>query len=228
MIEEYKLYKLGTQKVAGLWKPPFIRMKRPTSKSNLHRNGAADKETSGGESTQNQELLTHIENQDWPNLIIGEVAGRGRVVQATQIIEKSKYVCNFDGLVLEPEACETFLEKAEAHSNDPVLGRTEYCMVFKFDGRKYGKGFGKWMINANNEPESVGLKPSFGRLISHCRKHPNLRLIQLTIEGNPYVLLETNCKILPGEELMSDYGDRATGLEDFMQYRNCICSKCAN
>ena len=84
------------------------------------------------------------------------------------------------------------------------------------------------MINANNEPESVGLKPSFGRLISHCRKHPNLRLIQLTIEGNPYVLLEINCKTLPGEELMYDYGDRATGLEDFMQYRNCICSKCAN
>ena len=74
------------------------------------------------------------------------------------------------------------------------------------------------MINANNEPESVVLKPSFGRLISHCRKHPNLRLIQLTIEGNPYVLLETNCKILPGEELMYDYGDPATGLEEFMQY----------
>ena len=95
-------------------------------------------------------------------------------------------------------------------------------MVFKFDGRKYGKGCGKWMINANNEPESVGLKPSFGRLISHCGKHPNLRLIY------PYVLLETNCNILPGEELMYDYRDRATGLEDFMQYRNCICSKCAN
>ena len=85
-------------------------MKRPTSKSNLHRNGAADKETSGGESTQNQELLTHIENQDWSNLIIGEVAGRGRVVRATQIIEKGKYVCNFDGLVLEPGACKTFVE----------------------------------------------------------------------------------------------------------------------
>ena len=108
VIEEYKLYKLGLQKVAGLWKPPFITMKRPTSKSNLHRNGATDKETSGGESTQNQELLTHIENQDWPNLIIGKVAGRGRVVRATQIIEKGKYVCNFDGLVLEPEACKTF------------------------------------------------------------------------------------------------------------------------
>ena len=100
-------------------------------------------------------------------------------------------------------------------------------MVFKFDGRKYGKKCGNWMINANNEPKKVGLKPSFGRLISHCRKHPNLRLIQQTIEGNLYVLLQTIHKILPGEELMYDYGDRATRLQDFMKYSNSICSKCA-
>ena len=103
-------------------------MKRPFSKSNSHRNGAADKEMC--DSTQNKELLNHIENQDRPNLMVGQVAGRDRVVRATQIIEPLKYVCNFEGLVLEPEPCKTFLEKAEAHSNDPVLGRTEYCMFF--------------------------------------------------------------------------------------------------
>ena len=80
--EEYNLYKLGPQKVAGLWKPVVIRMKRPLSKSNSHRNGAADKEMC--ESTQNKELLNHIENQDSPNLMVGHVAGRDRVVRATQ------------------------------------------------------------------------------------------------------------------------------------------------
>ena len=75
--------------------------------------------------------MNHIENQDWPNLIIGEVAGRGRVVRATQIIEQGKYVCNFDGLVLEPDACKTFLEKAEAHSNDPVLGKNRVLFGFQ-------------------------------------------------------------------------------------------------
>ena len=35
------------------------------------------------------------------------------------------------------------------------------------------------MINANDEPEAVGLKKSFGSLISHCRKHPNLNLVHL-------------------------------------------------
>ena len=81
------------------------------------------------------------------------------------------------------------------------------------------------MFNANNEPETVGLKKSFGRLISHCRKHPNLRLVHLTIKGSPYVLLQSTRKIIPGEELMYDYGNCATGLEDFMKHQNCICSK---
>ena len=83
------------------------------------------------------------------------------------------------------------------------------------------------MINANNEPEAVRLKKLFCRLISHCRKHPNLKLVHLTIKGSPYVLLESNRRILPGEEIMYDYGDRATRL-DFMKYNNCICCKCCS
>lgn len=211
LIKEYNLNRVGHVKMAGLWEPPATRIKRF---------GHAENEV------QNARLLKRIENQDWPNLIVGEVSGRGRVVRATQVIGQGVYVCNFDGLLLEPDDCSVFLEKAQAHSNDPDLGRTEYCMTFKFDGRKYGKPSGTWMINANNEPESVGLKPSFGRLISHCRRHPNLRLVQRTMVGEPYVLLQSIRKILPGEELMYDYGDRATGLEDFMKAKNCICSKC--
>ena len=57
-------------------------------------------------------LLQHIENQDWPNLIIGQVADRGRVIRATKIIEKGTYICNFDGLVLEPDACKAFFGKS--------------------------------------------------------------------------------------------------------------------
>ena len=113
------------------------------------------------------------------------------MVRATKIIEKGTYISNFDGLVLEPDACKAFLEKADAHSDDPELGRTEYCMIFKFDRRKYGKPCGKWMINANDEPEAVGLKKLFGRLISHWRRHPNLQLVHLAIKGSPYVLVES-------------------------------------
>ena len=43
---------------------------------------------------------------------------------ATKIIEKGTYVSNFGGLVLEPDACKAFFEKAHAHRDDPDLGRT--------------------------------------------------------------------------------------------------------
>ena len=157
LTEEYNLYKLSQTKMASLWK-----------KMPKHKLADAEvcQEVCQSNSAQN-DLLQHIENQDWPNLIIGQVADRGRVVRATKILEKGIYVCNFDEVVLEPEACKAFLENAKAHSDNPDLGRTEYCMIFKFDLRNYGKPCGKWMINANNEPEAVGLKKSFGRLISH-------------------------------------------------------------
>ena len=199
LTEEYNLYKISQTKMASLWKPPMVRMKRHTSTGKMPKHKLANaevcQEVCQSESAQN-DLLQHMENQDWPNLIIGQVDDRGRVVRATKIIEKGIYVCNFDGLVLEPDACKAFLEKAETHSDDPQLGRTEYCMIFKFDGRNYGKPCGKWMINANNEPEAVGLKKLFGRLISHCRRHPNLKLVHLAIKGNPYVLPESTKRIV--------------------------------
>ena len=146
LTEEYNLYKLTQTKMASSWKPPMGRMKRQTSTGKMPKHKLADaevcQEVCQSESAQN-DLLQHMENQDWPNLIIGQVADRGRVVRATKIIEKGIYVCNFDGVVLEPEACKAFLENAEVHSDNPDLGRTEYCMIFKFDGRNYGKPCGK-------------------------------------------------------------------------------------
>ena len=149
LTEEYNLYKLTQTKVFSLWKPPKGRMKRQTSIGKMPKHKLADaevcQEVCQSESAQN-DLLQHMENQDWPNLIIRQVADRGRVVRATKIIEKGIYVCNFDGVVLEPEACKTFLENAEAHSDHPDLGRKEYCMIFKFDERNHGKPCVKWMI----------------------------------------------------------------------------------
>ena len=111
--------------------------------------------------------------------------------RATKVIEKGTYY------VILTDYCLNlfFFEKAKAHSNDPELRWTEYCMISKFDGRRHEKPCGKWMINANNEPKAAGLKTLFRRLISHCRKHPNLKLVHLAIKGNPYVLLESKKRI---------------------------------
>ena len=139
LTEQYNSYKITQTKMASLWKPPMVRMKRHTSTGKLPQNKLADaevcQEVCGAESAQN-DLLQHIENQDWPNLIIGQVADRGRVVRATKIIEKGTYVCNFNGLLLEPDACKAFLQTAEAHFSHQELGKSEYCMIFKFDQKK--------------------------------------------------------------------------------------------
>ena len=112
--EEYKLYQITPAQMASLWKPPSVGMKRHTSMGKIPKSKLADtevfKEEFEGDPALNN-LLQHIENQDWPYLIIGQVADRGRVVRATKIIEKGTYVCNFDGLVLEPDACKAFFGK---------------------------------------------------------------------------------------------------------------------
>ena len=84
LIKEFNSSKLTQTKMASLWEPPNIRMKRPTSKGKMF----SEKEFGEGDSAGNVHLLKHIENQDWPNLIIILVADRGRVVRATNIIER--------------------------------------------------------------------------------------------------------------------------------------------
>ena len=96
---DYNLYKITQTKMASLWKPPMGRMKRQTSTGKMPKHKLADaevcQEVCQAESAQN-DLLQHMENQDWPNLIIGQVADRGRVVRATQIIEKGMCVTLMD------------------------------------------------------------------------------------------------------------------------------------
>ena len=114
LIEENKLYKITPMKMANLWKPPSVRMKRHTSAGKMPKSNVAETEVLKEASESNpalNNLLQHIENQDCHNLIIGHVADRVRVVRATKIIEKGTYVCNFDKLVLEPDACKAFFKK---------------------------------------------------------------------------------------------------------------------
>ena len=69
LIDEYKLYKITPEKMADLWKPPSVRMKRHTSAGKVPNSKLADTEVfkeefEGDPALSN--LLQHIENQDWP------------------------------------------------------------------------------------------------------------------------------------------------------------------
>ena len=74
----------------------MVRMKRHTSTGKMPKHKLADaevcQEVCQAESVQNH-LLQHMENQDWPNLIIGQGADRGRVVRASKIIQRRASMC---------------------------------------------------------------------------------------------------------------------------------------
>ena len=65
LIEEYKLYKITSKKMANLWEPPSIRIKRHTSagkmpKSNFAETDVFKEESEGDPALKN--FLQHIEN----------------------------------------------------------------------------------------------------------------------------------------------------------------------
>lgn len=49
---------------------------------------------------------------------------------------------------------------------------------------------------------------SFGRLINHSRLQPNLQPKAILLDGVARIILVANQDILPGMELLYDYGDR--------------------
>jgi hypothetical protein len=167
-----------------------------------------------------------LESQDWPYLMKANVVSRGDVVRTTKPFSVGTVLCNYDGLLLTPEETKLFLEDAEANADHPEKGKTEYCYLFKHDGTRHGQPNGTWMINANNDPESVGLKKSFGRLISHSSKHPNLRVVKHVVEGKPVLILQVVKYVNAGEELLFDYGDRSAGLDNWLKKKACICHEC--
>ena len=70
-----------------------------------------------------------------------------------------------------------------------------------------------------------------GRLINHGRKHPNLKAVGRILGGNLYLLFETVRKILPGDELLYNYGQRSYTTKEGERIRpewlnSCPCRIC--
>ena len=70
---------------------------------------------------------------------------------------------------------------------------------------------------------------TLGRLINHSSKHPNLRAELFTGTGkdNRTIIFRAIRDILPGEQLLYDYGDHAPLSTKPEWYNNCPCMKCS-
>ena len=214
LIAQHHL-KMKPKSLQNFWQNRKVEVVQPRLRGQAAKASALEDE--------NAKLLAHIEKQDWPNLAIKETATMGRSVVSTKPRPIGEVVCDYNGLLLNHQQTAEFLESAEANADDSRAGQTEYC--FQFDFKNNGNSE-QWMVNANNEPEEVGLLKSFGRLVNHCRKHPNLRPEIRVLGGRPHILLRVIREVETNEDLHFDYGDRRTGVSAFLRHSNCICKVC--
>ena len=49
-----------------------------------------------------------------------------------------------------------------------------------------------------------------GRLINHSRSNANIKSMTIDVDGTPHIIFKANRDIKPTEELLYDYGDRAS------------------
>ncbi|TGZ64115.1 hypothetical protein CRM22_006545 [Opisthorchis felineus] len=135
-------------------------------------------------------VLTSIreEVESGMKIIITEEKGRGIV--ATRVFQEGEFVVEYAGdLISEKIAKKREME----YKRDPSIG--SYMFYFAHNGQKY-------CVDATQET------PRLGRLINHSRLHPNCHVKVIPLDGIPRLVLFAKQMILPGEELLYDYGDR--------------------
>ncbi|GAA48712.1 histone-lysine N-methyltransferase SETD8 [Clonorchis sinensis] len=135
-------------------------------------------------------VLTSIrdEVESGMKIIVTEEKGRGIV--ATRVFQEGEFVVEYAGdLIPEKIAKKREME----YKRDPSIG--SYMFYFVHNGQRY-------CVDATQET------PRLGRLINHSRLHPNCHVKVIPLDGIPRLVLFAKQMILPGEELLYDYGDR--------------------
>ena len=113
---------------------------------------------------------------------------KGRTVVTTKIFKEEEFVCWYSG---------DLISKKEQKERELVYEKNNegcYILEFVFKGEKS-------YIDATRETTN------FGRLINHSRKG-NVKPNIFSSDGRPFVYFESICEIMPGKELLYDYGDR--------------------
>ena len=123
-------------------------------------------------------------------LEVHNVQGKGRGVFATRTIAKGEFVCEYTGeLLTEAESNVRALEY-DFTDNDCEKG----CYMFWF---KHGK---EWFCLDASKDDG-----SFGRLINHSKRKPNLR--PRVCAHSPKLFFYACRPISAGDELAYDYGE---------------------
>lgn len=123
----------------------------------------------------------------------GKEIGRG--IQTTKHFKKTEYVATYSGVLLNKEEANIAEIKYASIYNENKC----YTHYIRWNEKDY----------CYDGTEDDG---TFGRLINHSKKKPNIKATREIIDGKPFIYFKAMKPILPGTELRYDYGDRKSDL----------------
>jgi SET domain len=124
-------------------------------------------------------------------LIMRLFPGIGRGIEATRTFSKFEFVVEYSGKLIR-------LKEAQDRENEFDLAKHEMGFMFYFRFQEV-----LWCVDATDESDKLG------RLVNHARgDDANLYPQIVVIDKVPHIALIASDKILPGSQLMYDYGDR--------------------
>ena len=119
-----------------------------------------------------------------------EFGCKGRGIVSTRSFEQGSYVCEYSG---------ELVTSAVANEREIALDLENVLVSYMY----YFKHCEEYLcIDATFESGKLG------RLINHSKEFSNLTPVTIVVDGKPHIVFVAKRDILPGEELLYDYGDR--------------------
>lgn len=149
--------------------------------------------------TVRQEVI-HQKSQEiedrWERVLAGDVSGLevctvkdiGRGIKTTRFFKRNEVIMRYVGEVV------TLREALRRELAGPEEGHF-YRYDFKVNMKPY-------VLDASREDGT------YGRLINHSRKNPNVQPKPFTLDGTPAIFFKALVDIEAGVELRYDYGER--------------------
>uniref|UniRef100_A0A7R9EIV2 [histone H4]-lysine(20) N-methyltransferase n=1 Tax=Timema monikensis TaxID=170555 RepID=A0A7R9EIV2_9NEOP len=149
-----------------------------------------------------QDLEEAILSQTESGLAVYYFERKGRGVVATQTFRKGEFVVEYAGELID-------MNEAKLREMKYAQDENTGCYMYYFQTKNM-----QYCIDATAETGR------FGRLVNHSR-NGNLVPRVVMLKGSPHIVLMAKEDILPGGEIMYDYGDRS---RESLQYHPWLAS----
>ena len=170
------------------------------------------KQTESAKDIHDQYFVeSHLSDGRWPDIAVIEHAEFGKGVIATSFLPKNRVVCDYHGKFLSKSDLEKLNKSAKQG-----LDNSEYVLQHS-----------DIIINAS-EPNPNLPWGSYGRMLNHSAKHPNLKTHLYTrtdknASPKKVILFVTMKDVDMGEQLTWNYGKKHRKSEYF---ERCLCNTC--